>query len=351
MDRTSRDILRFMAKGILMTLPVLLPALLFFVLADPYKVFAPASEYYPDPNQSHARVGLNKGMVTVTNYEEQLRKGARYNAFIFGSSISCYYDADTWAVLLGGKDVEPYHFDSSSESLEQMAEKVEYLDRTGAPLKYALVVLDPLIMTSETDNNSPMSVAPPQFHPGILHKLRYYYTFFRGATNADFLKSYLAGMTSGEPTQIGRNPVFESQPIVYDPKRNQESIPEWDRMIASNPEAFYREHPLLPTPEKPIESEQVIDGDKEKALKKTAELFARHHTDYRIIIGPNRRKVALNRNDLQKLREIFGGGRVYDYSISHASDLEVDTLLYDNTHYRPIYATKLLRLTYPAPTK
>lgn len=350
MDKTTRSILAFILKAFLMSLPILAPAVAFYILADPFKALTTdTSSYYPDYRTHHARVGINKGMVSVRNLEQQIRDGHTYNAFIFGSSVSCYYDARQWAQIIArdSRDtIRPYHFDSSSESLQQMAEKVRYLQDKGIRIRHALIVLDPIIMASETDN-SPMSITPPETTGTLTQLLRFHYTFFRAATNADFLKSWIPGTLADTPSLIGRNPVFEPQPICYDPAINQESIPQWDSIIATDPRHFYAEHPLITPPAHPTQSQRTLTPEKIEALRDIARIFRSQATDYRVIIGPNRRKVTLNPDDLATLNSIFGTGKVRDYTRTNIRDLETDTLLYDNTHYRPAYALRLLRLTYP----
>lgn len=339
-----------MVKALLMTLPVVIPALIFYIWADPFKAARHHDVYFPDPDKYPARVGINKGVVTFRTYEKMLAEGRRYNAFIFGSSISCYYDVHEWKELLtkqtGAADVRPFHFDSSSESLVQMAEKVRYLYDRGDTIRYALVVLDPLVMAYE-EKDAPYRMDPIDLHPDPFYFLRYHYIFFRASTNADFFKSWLPGAITGRRYDNSRNPVFETQPIVYDPTVNQETMPQWDSIIAANPGEFYAGHPLVESPVHPVESPRLLTGRNRQALLDIASIFRKSSTDYQIIIGPNRRKVTLNRQDREWLESLFGRDRVHDFSRTLSKDLEQDTLLYDNTHYRPAYATRLLRLLYP----
>lgn len=348
MKRTTRDILRFMIKALAITLPVLVPAVVCFIWADPFMVFGSADRFYPDPAEHKARVGLNKGMVSVRNYEERLKEGNRYNAFIFGSSLSCYYDAREWVKYLGADSasVSPYHFDSSGEVLEQLAAKIDYLDRSGAQIDHALIVLSPLVVQGHNENKNPMTMDAPQYRRNPLYPLHYYYTFFRAATNSDFLKSWVPGRLVGEPLQVGNNPVFEPQPIVYDPLTNQESMPQWENMISTNPAEFYSRYPLMEPPKEITVGTRSLTGQREKLLRDMARIFAGHNTDLRIIIGPTREKLVLNPEDKKTLIDIFGPDVVKDFSLSHVNDLETDTLMYDNTHYRPVYADRLMEQTY-----
>lgn len=345
MDKTAGSILRFMLKGVLMTLPVLVPFLVYYIIADPFMVLRTPKDYFSSSPETTPQVGVNKGVVTINAYEHQRKQGREYNAFIFGSSISCHYDAEEWADLIGDQKIEPFHFDSSNESVEQMKEKVEYLDKKGADIDYALIVLDPIILTRE-NNDAPTSIDSPNLHEGLFHFLKFHYTFFRASTNSDFLKSWIPGKIMGKPVLYGNNEVFEKQPIIYNEVRNEEKLPLWDSLIRLNPEKFYSEHKLMPSPKTPLTPEPAITPQKKKSFEEIAEIFKRQNTDVRILIGPNRAKVVLNPSDLITLQEIFGKERVYDFSRSHVNDLENDTLLYDNTHYRPVYSSELMRLIY-----
>lgn len=342
-----KAILKFVVKAILAPLPVIAPFLAFYIWCNPFEDLSGHSPFLMSSNQ--VQVGLNKGMITVRNYEIQKERGHRYNAFIFGSSISCYYDTDHWVNLLkqqtSDSDFRPYHFDSSSESLEQMADKIEYIDKSGDTLKYALIVLDPIIMSHDTDD-SPMSINPPQFTPGLIHRFKFHYIFFRASTNSDFFKSWVPGKLNGTPYFIGRKPIFETQPIVYNPLNNQESIPQWELMISQNVKNFYDKHPLIPSPDSIKIGPSILTRAKIDAMERVANIFKQHNTNYQIIIGPNRRKQALNPEDLILLNGIFGSARVNDFSISRANDLANDTLLYDNIHYRSLYADSLMNAVY-----
>lgn len=346
MNAVTKSILRFMLRSVAVVLPVVAIAVGWYVMTDPYMVLRQYDSYLLDPVENPVRVGINKGLITVTNYHQRVAEGRHYNAFIFGSSVSCCYDARLWAQLADSTGcASAYHFDSSGETLSSMADKVEYLDRIGQPIKYALIVLDPIVMTYN-DSSSPATVNPPQLHHNVLEWLKYHYTFFRAATNADFFKSWIPYKLTGRAWANGHNRVFEPQPIVYDPIINQESIPQWDSIITVNAREFYSRYPLAESPECVTESEVVLTRAKEEALHRVAKVFSRQGTDCQVIVGPNRLKVALNHRDLGVLQDIFGVGRVHDFSATMVKELECDTLLYDNTHYREPFATVLMRKVY-----
>lgn len=347
MKSSTRSIICFISKAVAMTLPVIIPALLYYCIADPFKTVKNYDIYFEDPNVVPVRLGVNKGMVSVRNLSTQRAKGMQYNAFIFGSSISCYYDAAEWATYLGD-DALPYHFDSSSESLMSMADKICYLDRNGIDIRYALLVLDSRIISVEDYQQVPY-INPPDLYCGIKYLsqwIHWHYVFFTAATNVDYLKTWIPWKMTGEKRVYGNNTIFDEQPIEYDAITNQEEMPQWDSLIVRHPEQFYSAYPLIQSPDRASARPITIDSQRIEALQTIASIFAKQHTDYQIIISPNRFKQYLNPIDYETLSGIFTPTRIHDYSLELVTDLECDTLLYDNAHYRPIYASRLMKKCY-----
>ncbi len=353
MSPTNRHILYFLRRTLLMASAIIVPFVVWYVCSDPFKVLYRYDEYFENPGTNKARIGINKGMVTVNTYMDNLRTDIVYNAFIFGSSISCYYNAYEWRELVGNQDsgeteINPFHFDSAGESPMSMARKIEYLDKIGAPIDYALIILDPIVMGNR-ELDSPFAIDPVEIHPGLQHFIKYHYTFFRASTNADYLKNLIASKITGRAANIGHNPIFESQPIIHDRFTNQESLPEWDSLISANPVQFYMDHPLLPPSHEVVASQPVITAEKRDAFNRIADILHRHNTDYQIIVSPNRRGISLSPDDLRILQGTFDPSRVHDFSTIYAADMHTDTLLYDNTHYRPPFASKMMHAVYDFP--
>lgn len=346
MQSAEKSIVRFICKTVAIAAPVALIFLMWYVSVDPFRVLREYDEPFLPPEEYPVRVGINKGLVTINNYLCQSAEGNYYNTFIFGSSISAYYDVDTLLSLLRDSiPLQAMHFDSAGESPQSMARKVMFLDRSGAALRHALIVLDPLVLGGDV-HDAPFSVDHHAIADNPLQLLKNHYLFFRASTNADFMKSWIPAKIYCRAYNNGRNRIFECQPIRYNPSTNQESIPEWDRMIKRSPESFYKVFPLPVAPDSAVMSPVVITPEKECAFRKIAEIFQSHSTDYQIIISPNRRKVVLNPIDSAALLRCFAPERVHDFTKSHLSDLECDTLLYDVTHYRPVYSNRLMREVY-----
>lgn len=350
MAATDSSILRFIRRTLIFASVVIMPLIIWYVFADPFKVMNYYEEYYENPATGNPRIGLNKGMISVNTYNSNLSRGEMYNAFIFGSSISCFFNAGEWRQLIDSRDssisaINPFHFDSSGETPISMARKVEFLHRSGASIDYALIVLDPIILGYQY-NDSPFGIDPPEFYPGLRHFAKYHYTFFRAATNADFMKSFIAAKISGKAENIGHNPIFEVQPIIHDQLTNEEKLPQWDSLISANPTQFYTDHPLLPPAVEVKQGPAVITEEKRRAFTRIAAILNEQKTDYQIIISPNRRGVAVSSEDRLTLQKIFSPSRIHDFSARFARDLQADTLLYDNTHYRPSFASRMMHAVY-----
>lgn len=101
MKSQTSDILRFIFNTIAMVLTAAIPIGVWYIETDPLKVLRryDGRECFPDPKSDTICAGINKGLVTLNNLECRESEGYHYNAFIFGASVSCVYDADTWARL------------------------------------------------------------------------------------------------------------------------------------------------------------------------------------------------------------------------------------------------------------
>lgn len=346
MQRDTKQILRFIGRTLLMALPMPLIAVALYAACDPYRVIRDYGGDYFSRSAEDVRTGINKGVVTLSAYNAAKARGEQPNSFIFGASISCCFDTRAWEEhLVDSVRIVPFHFDSSGESLVSLAAKIDYICRDSARLRHALVVLDPLIM-ERGEVTGPFAMDPPALHPGAAYLLKFHYAYLRAAVNADFLKSVVGHAATGRPVQVGRNPIFQTQPVDYDLTVNQENLNIWDALISANPDAYYSSHPLAAPAEAVSESAPVLDEEKREALRAIAGRFSQAHTDYRIVIMPNRRKVCLNFGDLAFMRSTFAPDRVHDLSATMAAMLDADTMMYDNVHFRPAVALAAMDSVY-----
>lgn len=339
----KKSVTRFMLKACAVAVVPLIPLVIVYAVFDPFKALRHYDNYFmPD---RPARIHVNKGLASVSTIMSRM-DSMRYDSFIFGSSISCYYTTDDWRRYLPAGS-SPVHFDSSSEGTQSMRRKLEFLDRQGIRIANALIVLDPLIMEMPNDDDGFLCMDPPAI-AGPLQYPRWHYTMFATFLSGDFLRSYIPYLLTGTPRTYGRNPIFEPQPIVYDPYVNEESIPSWDDSITNNQAEFYTRHRLIPPRERTprCTTPGRIDPEREADFRRIMEILRRHGSSVKVIVGANIHKDTLSRADRDRLTAIFGKENVADLSAPMMPMADADSNFYDNTHYRAPAAAEMMRRAY-----
>lgn len=337
MDRESRSILAFIFKTLLFALPLLLIFIGFYIIADPFKSLREREDYFSDG------LSVNKGLVSVRAFEGQ-REEKKYDSFILGASISCYYRTEDWIKYLPPGSV-PVHFDSSGQSISTLRKSLEYLHGR-APLRNVLIVLDPVVFTFDDMNRGPLMPAPPLIDiPG--YEIVFQYNNLRAFMSRDYLASYVPYIVFGLRHQFGAKPIFEPQPIHYDRSVNEESIPDWDKEIEKDAAGFAKAHGICP-PEKGtpfVKASTRISPSQRRDLEKIRDILEEEGTGYVVIMGPNLRLELLGDEDTAIMREIFGN-HYKDLGSSCASLVYDSRNFYDHTHYRAQMASRLMRAAY-----
>ncbi len=330
--------LLFLAKvAVIIAIP---PMILIFVYLtfDPFKILRPYDNYFANG------LSVNKGMVTVTTFEAE-NDNYHYNSFILGSSIACYYNADTWKNFLTS-DARPYHFDTSNQPIKTLRRTVEYLEKNADSIKNVLIVLDPFIFRITADKTDMVLIDPYQIRDEWWYKTFFHYKMICHFFNIKYLVSYLPWLWSGEEKCYSDINIFEPQPIEWRRDINEESIPLWDDSISLHPKAFYSTHRIYCTLQPYYSSNtNLIDNDKEKDIQTIADILERNGTSYKVVVGPNLRHEVLNDCDDMLLSSIFGE-HYYNLGKEFAKEMSDSTNFYDNTHYRPSFASKIMHRIY-----
>lgn len=344
MGGEGKGILSFVARltGIV-CVPVFI-AVAIYIAIDPFNVVhrhslneVVESDYFMNPH-----VMVNKGYMSIKSLEQRRDEGDVPDSFIFGASISCYYEVEYWKNIIKAV-VMPQHFDSSDEGVGSLRRKIEFLLDEGYNLNNALIILDPHILEYETYGDAIWSMD----YPGIAGWWtwpRWHYRFFSAFYDREFLTSYFPSAAGLGNKIYGRVDIFEHQPMVYDMYRNEESIPSWDTNIVQRPELFYAYRGLI-TSRVPHCSEPCrIDESKEKEYRNIARLL--ENTDYHVIVSPTLDCDTLSDRDSRLLTSIFGRERFHNFSGSMVEVALNDSNWYDNKHYRAPVARMLMDKAY-----
>lgn len=342
-SENGSSIWSFVARAFLVAgVPVAI-VIAIYLWVDPFYVVGDdLLEAVESTSKSYSRLSVNKGLLSLSALDRRVESGDVPDSFIFGASISCYYEADYWMQYIP-TSTTPMHFDSSSEGAESMRLKLEYLARSGVIIKHALIVIDPATIEYDLSGNSIMSADPPRV-AGLSTWPRWHLRFFKAFYDPDFMITYLPGNVVGSKCKYGRFNVFEPQPIVYDVYRNEESIPEWDEAIKSRPEMFYAYREMPEKRELHCSNEARIDKIRENEYRRIARLVK--DADYHVIVSPMIDLDTLSGRDDALLREIFGADRYHNFTVEMANVALCDTNWYDCRHYRAPVARKIIDRVY-----
>ncbi len=337
---TKQSLNRFVGRCLIAALP-LLALLIIYIILDPFKVLNPQLE----PNGSI--VPYNKGLISLSTYYRQ-RTELKYNAFIFGSSRTIYYRADDWARHLPA-EASIMHFDASSETIDGILQKMQYIHHRGDSIKYALIEFAPWSFETQPSDALPFRT-PPQLTSDI--PLDFLISYFRDFMRRDFIRCYAIYQLTGKTVEFGDKRVFANSTFDYDSITNECISDSIENLLNSNPSLYYRnrftpeEYAIMTARDSiPPVYPRSITMELAEKLWQIAFILHDHHTDYRVIVGPDWKRNIINPNDLATLQCIFGIRHVHDFSnYPEATDTIIN--FYDHTHYRPHVAKAIIDSIY-----
>ncbi|MDE7472364.1 MAG: hypothetical protein K2M68_02145 [Muribaculaceae bacterium] len=343
-----KGILHFVTRTLLVVLPPVILIVGLYLLVDPYEVVHgyKIESFDIDPYNT-PRLYRNKGLISLKAIERRVVEGDTPDSYIFGSSISCYYEVDYWNRYIGSHTT-PIHFDSPSEGAASMLRKLQYLHNRGIPVNHALIVLDPIAISHQLSGDHIINLDPPGI-AGPESLPRWHYAYLRTFTSPDFLISYLPYLYSGHYNRYGPHSVFEVQPMHYDVYRNEESIPQWDSIIRTTPRQFYADGRLPDVRRFHCSDTARVDTQREHYYRAIARQLS--DCDYHVVVSPTIDLDTLSNRDCRLLAEIFGHERFHDFSVGMAHIALTDTNWYDRRHYRAPSARLIIDSIYAAPRR
>lgn len=336
----TRSINRFVLRCLLAAVP-LAAIVAFYFIADPFRAVRPHDPAY----NIGSPLPYNKAHTSVIAYLNG-REKYRYDAFIFGSSRSQYFPVREWKRHLGD-DASPFHFDASSETLTGIARKMRFIERQGDTIRYALIEIAPWGFGAG-DNRGFSFRTPWQLEDiGKLPQWEYDYLrdFMLRHRFVAIMRYYITG-EARDPSPEKR--VFRPPNSSIDPITNEVINDSIDRLIAKSPHIFYKNRQylfrLLRVNRFHYETTRIRPREI-AALAEIADIMRRHHTDYRIIIGPDADRNMLMPSTRAVLDSLFDSSRVHDMTLFLPAVTDT-TAYYDQIHFRPHIATMMLEEVY-----
>ncbi len=325
---------------------ILLVVLLFlYIKLDPFKVIKSYDSYY-DTN-ANGWVALNRDFVSTTTFIKN-SESIDYDSFIFGNSRSIFYQVDDWKKYLE-PDAKCYHFDASNESLWAINKKIEFIDKCGINLDNVLLVLDyPTIIQDKQREGHLSTISPALVDYSNLfdfHK-KFYFAFL----NPKFLYAYIDFKVSGEVRpHIKKMAILNDIQYHYDVTTNEIRYENFENLIETEEDKYYTSARLSLFYDRDTlvqnYSRPAILKAQKKLFNNIQSILEKHNSKVKVIISPLYDQMKLNESDLIYLKDTFGEDNVFDFSGINEFTNNYKNY-YENSHYRPHLARKLLEIVY-----
>ncbi len=291
--------------GLFVGIPVLL-LLGLYIWTDPFKCIHPFDVRDVDnTNREYLSTEL-----FLRNEESQ-----HYNSFIFSSSRGCGMNAYRWKTYLPA-EAHPFIFQAWSETLTGIEMKMSYLDKHQVPLDYVLIMLDiPGAFKKEQLSHEAMTLK----HFIFTGKSRVSYNAIQ---YFNFIQKPSLWVSSVRKKVKGSKTACHSDTITNDwSKRNKycyAEIPEQDSLkdCSETTRQTFLSKIAHRKKDEVVVSEPLISVSFENQLRHIKTILDGNKSDYYVILSPAYcyTNPAVNPADLEKLKEVFGADRVYDFT-------------------------------------
>ncbi|MFQ7113162.1 hypothetical protein [Hallella bergensis] len=330
-----KNIQTFYLKVILLSFPFLL-LIAYYVIKDPFMVIRSYTDY------DHSKICLSEGAVGWIKYKQQ-RAHTHYDSFIMGSSCTKAFNTTDWKQYINGT---PFRFFGNNERLGDVLLKLEALDKQPhQTIKHLLIVADYGLLAHAENEQGLNHIVPPEVSGKSY--MSYQLSFLQGFLSYDFLSKYLTFQWT-QQYQPNMNGVINKDSCQRTRLSNDAILPA-EKIIATQKEKFWQTPDWLAARQNQPQftTRDITMGTKHlHCLRKIKDICDRHHTDVRVVIGPDFQRRAINPTDVAMLYKIFGQTKVLDFSDSAHLQYTDYHYYYDPAHYRIGVGKEMLRQLY-----
>lgn len=306
--------------------------LLVYIIDDPFRMYWPGEDLYEPDARKQCVNDAYRGIRWMNQYNDSMH----YNSFITGSSRSDFYYVEDWKQYIG-EDASCFHFNQSGDNLLGTLQRVQYLYSRYKKIDNILFIMDGEYLEDMT------------LHKGHLFRQPWQVTkewdFF--AYNWECIRAFYT--IEYQRKFWGTDKEEKKLPYYYIPEYNEVHKTGAEELLDSNPEAYYATlegfYRLYERTYTDSIAAPVIKAKQRAALKELHSLLINGNTDYRIVISSLYNQIQLNPQDIAILVEIFGEGKVFDFSGANEFT-EEPTNYYETSHYRPRVCKQIMRIIY-----
>ena len=328
----------FFRKVFLFLLILITPGLILislYIYSDPFRVVKKYEVWDDSP------VPLNRDYVSTELFLKN-KDIYHYNSFVFGSSRSISFGANSWKNHLD-KTARPFKFDASGEGLVGIYQKIKFLDGQHCKLDNVLILLCRDAFDFTKNNGRHLVIK----HPATSGEswIKFHFTFLKAFFNFKFLLGYYSFIISGKESILTHGIVQENS-VSLTNKTNQLKLDVLENSLKKDSKKYYLDRKELFYDRKG-ESYMVRNMIKEKQFKmlsEISEILQKNKTKYRIILTPLYDEIKFSPQDKRILTEIFGNN-LYDFTGCNFITMNI-TNWYETDHYRPFVADSMMNIIY-----
>jgi hypothetical protein len=323
-------------KNILIILLPVIVMLTVYLIYDPFEVVYPSKVHSVDP-RINCNWDYNETETLIRNYDER-----HYDSFIFGSSRSNAFHVRDWQQYIGS--TRTLHYSAAAETLYGIYMKLKFMDVNKMPIRNCLMMVDTSLLPMTRNSSGMLFIKHPILTGESL--VDFHLTFIRAFMDPSFFLGYLSYKLTGTVPKVFSSKFVDDQrtdPVTCDKGRGDR-----EKELAENSERYYERMKGIfyqRDETKKNFSPPVLKKEQLQYLNDIRKIFAKHGTNYQIVINPNYDQKYLDRGDLARLQEIFGADNVHDYS--GINDITRDFHnYYETSHFRPHVAQRIMAEIY-----
>lgn len=339
----NKKLSTFLWKAFLLLVPLLFLSL-FYIIYDPFNVIY--KNYNFENYYDHQPYELNREYIST----ELLMKNKdiyHYDSFIMGSCESYVYHADEWKKYIKTNG-EVFHYPAASETLYGVYSKIKFLDKNHIPIKNCLLIMDISTFKGIEPRHDYIHASHPDVsgESEISFQVSMFKNYFSNLFSLQYVDYKLTGKIKGYmKNNFGIYPGQIRTTLV----NNEFYYEKYDTSIKKDSTGFYaatiKNFYFRDTLNKRKMLTAVIQNKQKLFLEEMYTIFTKNNTRYKIVLSPMYDQVYFNEEDIQTLKRIFGQETIFDYSgiNKYTNDIKY---YYDNFHYKPNLANKLLKEIY-----
>jgi hypothetical protein len=331
----------------LLALPLLCILLSFFVF-DPYGFFLPLEE---KPN---SLIPISDDYIAVERFLKY-NPEKNYNSFTFGNSKTLAYLSSDWCAHI--TTCSAFKFGVPGECIYNIYNKLKLIDKQGNHIDNVLLIFDNKLFVNYKNTQKffqgPAYLHHPYSKDGSWMEfytdyLKFYFSDFAFLKVAEYklTNKYTPAMTAFFKNPSEMDDINKG--IQFFPFTNEVINTDAEKELESDSSSYYEKNKskfasrkLLQKENRPweIHPEDLIN------MQEMFALFKKHHTNFKIILGPNFDQIPFPTKQKNELSSIFGSENIYDFTGENSYTNAVSNY-YEQSHYRTKVGKSILEKIY-----